>query len=198
MIDLSDSSPLPPSVQAVLARPETWAEPPADLRARLHATVVTGDAPVPLSRRRSRLAPLLTAAAGVVLLVALVIGLVVTRSGSPAPIATSALTATALAPGASGSAMVHAEASGFRITLDVHGLRPAPDGYFYEAWLKDPSGHLVALGTFHARQGGKGIVLWSGVDPHRYTTMTVTIQLEGSVPGSSGRVVLKGPLHLRS
>jgi hypothetical protein len=198
VIDLSDSSPLPPSVQAVLASPETWAQPPADLRERLHAAVVTGSAAVPLTRRRSRLAPLVAAAAGLVLLVALAIGLVVTRSGSPAPVATGALTATSLAPGASGSATVHANASGFRITLDVHGLRPAPNGYFYEAWLKDPAGHLVAVGTFHARQGGKGIVLWSGVDPHRYTTMTVTLQQEGSVPVSSGRVVLKGPLHLRN
>jgi hypothetical protein len=197
-MDLSDSSPLPPSVQAVLARPETWAEPPADLRERLHATVVAGGAPVQLSRRRPRLAPLLAVAAGVVLLAALVIGMVVTRSGSPAPVATSALAGTSLAPGASASATAHANQSGFRINLDVRNLRPAPTGFFYQAWLKDASGHLVAIGTFHARQGGSGIVLWSGVDPHRYTTMTVTIQQEGSAPVSSGRIVLKGPLHLHN
>jgi hypothetical protein len=198
VIDLSDSSPLPSSVQAALARSDTWAEPPAELHARLRAAVTVG-APVPLSRRRPRLAPLLTAAAAVVLLVVgLVVGLVVTRSSSPAPVATSQLAATALAPGASGSATVHATGSGFRITLDVHDLRPAPTGSFYEAWLKDASGHLVAVGTFHARQSGNGIVLWSGVDPRRYSTMTVTIQQEGSAPVSSGRVVLKGALQLRN
>lgn len=195
-MDLSDSAPLPPSVQALLAHQETWAEPPADLRARLRATV-TAAAPVPMNRRRRRPAMLLTAAAGLVLLVALVTGVVVARSSSPAPMATSALAGTSLAPAASGTATVHAAASGFRIALDVHNLSPAPAGSFYEAWLKDPSGHLVAVGTFHARQGGRGIGLWSGVDPHRYTTMTVTVQQEGSAPVSSGRVVLKGPLHLR-
>jgi hypothetical protein len=196
VIDLSDSSPLPPSVQGVLARPETWADPPADLRAQVRDTV-TAHAPAPLSRK-PRLAPLLAAAAGLVLVVAVVLGVVLSRSSSPEPVATSALAATSLAPGASGSASVHATGSGFRITLDVHNLPPAPQGSFYEAWLKDATGSLVAVGTFHARQDGNGIVLWSGVDPHRYSTMTVTIQQEGRAPVSSGRVVLKGPLHLRT
>ena len=58
-------------------------------------------------------------------------------------------------------------------------LPPARAGHYYQAWLKNAAGLAVTVGTFHARQGGHDIVLWSGVDPHDFRVLTVTDQRIG-------------------
>jgi len=102
------------------------------------------------------------------------------------------LAATQEAPGASGEAEFRDTPSGFQIDLDVRGLAPSAAGTYYQAWLKNTDGNLVTIGTFHAREGGEDIVLWSAVDPRGYPTLTVTRQLEGAGADSSGQVVLTG------
>ncbi|MEJ7705278.1 MAG: anti-sigma factor [Geodermatophilaceae bacterium] len=105
-----------------------------------------------------------------------------------------ALTPTELAPDASGTAELSERPSGFSIELDIDGLPPAAEGSYYQAWLKNADGELVTIGTFHARDGSDDVILWSGVDPADYPTLTVTLQREGEGAQSSGQVVLTGSL----
>ena len=115
---------------------------------------------------------------------------VVSPASTPARLA-----GTKLAPKASASARIRDTRNGVAITLRITGLPPSAPGMFYEAWLRSPSGDLVAIGTFHLRGGGDDPVeLWSGVDVKRYPTLTVTLQREGAGPQSSGRVLLRGSI----
>jgi hypothetical protein len=187
---------------AVLADPSTWAEPRPELEATVLAAVA--DAPRaaprpsasggPRRARQQRGRRVLTAAVGVAASVALVVGvLTITGGGDPDPDFRAALTATALAPRARASADVTHNRAGFRIALDAHGLGRLPAGAYYQAWLKNARGQLVAIGTFSSSDGS--IVLWSGVDPKEYRGMTVTIEPDDDNPASSGRRVLVGTLR---
>lgn len=111
---------------------------------------------------------------------------------APGPDSAFALSGTDNARGASARGALRHTPSGLELELDVQGLPPAPEGAYYQAWLKGEEG-AVTIGTFHARRGGDDIVLWSGVeDVERYETVTVTLQQEGGGPASSGVVVLVG------
>jgi hypothetical protein len=101
---------------------------------------------------------------------------------------------TELAPLAAGVVTVQETGSGVSIELDVDGLEPAAEGFYYQAWMKGDTG-AVTVGTFHAREGGDDIVLWSGVDIDTYPTLTVTIQEEGAGSASSGQVVMIADLR---
>lgn len=196
---------LPDSVTALLRRRDTWATPPPSLQddvpaavrrerdgaaspaAALRATEPDG-APKRRGRTRRVVATLALAACAAGLGGAAVV--VVTRE--PGADIEVALVATPLAPGASGTAEFRDTPSGVSVELDIDGLRPAPDDSYYQAWLKDPEGELVTIGTFHARDGAGDVVLWSGVDPADYPTITVTLQGRGEGAVSSGQVVLLG------
>jgi hypothetical protein len=132
---------------------------------------------------------LLGAAAAVLLAIGLGIGL--TRHQGPATQFTAALTGTALAPSASGSATMTKTASGWRIEVQASGLPRRDNGEFYEAWLKNAAGDLVPIGTFNE---GTDVTLWAGVPPGDFPTMTVTKQVVGAGPQSSKQVVLAGPV----
>ncbi len=89
----------------------------------------------------------------VVLVVALSSG-----GGSPAPQFAAAVSGTALAPSARGTATLTKTPSGWRIQLSASGLPRLANGRYYQAWLKSPSGVLVPVGTFNdARQ----VTLWA-------------------------------------
>ena len=103
------------------------------------------------------------------------------------------LSATALAPGAHASAKITHNDAGFRIALDAHGLPALKDGQYYEAWLKNDAGELVAIGTFSSSDGR--VTLWSGVSPRDFSTLSVTIEKVDADDNSSGVKVLVGPLH---
>lgn len=193
---------LPEQVRSLLSEGDTWADPPPALqeailaamrRERLAAPAQPTPLPVrqapPLSRNRLWLG----VAAAALAILAVGVGVTLLR-GSP-PDATATLTATALAPGASGRAEFRDTPSGFKIELDTSGLPPAAPGTYYQAWLKNADGQLVTIGTFHARGGGENIILWSAVDPSDYPTITVTVQQEGAGPQSSGKVVLAGKIR---
>jgi hypothetical protein len=96
-------------------------------------------------------------------------------------------------PGARGSAAISRNDGGFRFTLDASGLSPLPDGEFYEAWLKDPAGTLVPIGTFSSSDAR--VTLWSGVSPADFATVTVTIESPDNNQASSGRVVMRGDVR---
>jgi hypothetical protein len=175
-------------VETILRQAAVWAKVPEELEERVLAEA--------LGRRRARPRRnqwLLAAAAVVALAVGA--GLFAWLSGDEPH---AELAGTALAAGSSAEAEVRDTPSGVEIRLYVDGLPPAPEGSYYEAWVKGERGS-VAIGTFHLREGSDDIVLWSGVDLDDYPAITVTLQREDAGPASSGRVVLAGevPPELR-
>lgn len=190
---------LPEPVRSLLSVEDTWADPPPELQDQICQAMRSerGAQPTPLPARQAprlrRRRVWLGVAAAVVAIVAIGVAAVSLRGAPPDAVAT--LAATDLAPGASGRAEFRDTPSGFKIELDTTGLPPAAPGTYYQAWLKNAAGQLVTIGTFHARDGGENIILWSAVDPSDYPTITVTVQTEGAGAESSGRIVLKGTIR---
>jgi Anti-sigma-K factor rskA len=200
-------------LRALLADPSLWAEPGPGLEDNVTAAVVreaASAAPgrsVPatvtqprknrqprsaagLGGRRPRiawLAGLAAAAAAAVIAVVVTVG-----GGSNATQFQAALAGTALAPGASAQVTLTQTQSGWHITLQGHGLRRLDDGYYYEAWLKNPAGILVPIGTFNQPNN---VTLWAGVPPTEFPTVAVTRQRADGNPASSGQRVLVGVAH---
>lgn len=133
------------------------------------------------------------AAAAAATVAAVAIGLAVFNSGTPGEHFQAALAATDLAPGASGQATLTKTSSGWRIELDAAGLPRLADGRFYEAWLRNPAGVLVPVGTFSE---GRKVKLWAGVSPRDFTTLTVTRERADGDQASSGEKVLVGTVEL--
>ena len=109
-----------------------------------------------------------------------------------------AMAGTDLAGSASADGTFDETDSGLEITLDIRGLPAAPDGFFYEAWMRtenDDAPDLTAIGTFHMRGGDSTVTLWSAVDTDTHPIITVTLQELGAGPESSGEVVLRGSLR---
>jgi hypothetical protein len=101
------------------------------------------------------------------------------------------LSGTGLAPNAFAIAVFTGSGSGVSVTLDAEGLDPAPEGAYYQAWMIGDEG-AVSIGTFHARETGNGITLWSGVDLVSHPRLTITLQREGGGAEPSDQVVLRG------
>ena len=80
-------------------------------------------------------------------------------------------------------------ASGWRIELDATGLPRLDDGRFYQAWLRNPAGTLVPIGSFNE---GQDVTLWAGVSPKDFTLLTVTRERADGDQSSSGEKVLVG------
>jgi anti-sigma-K factor RskA len=163
-------------------------EAPAALRARVDA------------RRHARRMPaqrrlVLIGAPAIAVVVAVGIGLGVFGSSTSAERFHTALAATALAPGAKGEATLTKTSSGWRIELDATGLPRLEGGRFYEAWLRNPAGVLVPIGTFNE---GRKVTLWAGVSPKDFTTLTVTRERADGDQASSGEKVLVGTVPSQS
>jgi hypothetical protein len=154
---------------------------PAGLRARIEA-----ERPARRAASPRRVAVAAAAAAAVA---AVLLGLGVFGSGSPAERFHAALAPTGLAPDAKGEATLTKTSSGWRIELDAGGLPRLDRGRFYEAWLRNPAGVLVPVGTFNE---GRKVTLWAGVSPKQFTTLTVTREPADGDQASSGQKVLVG------
>jgi anti-sigma-K factor RskA len=158
-------------------------EAPAGLRARVEA------------RRQARRVSewrrpvLIGAAAAAAVVVAVAVGLGVFGSGTSGERFHAALAGTGLAPGVSGEATLTKTSSGWRIELDATGLPRLDNGRFYEAWLRNPAGVLVPVGTFNE---GRKVTLWAGVSPKTFTALSVTREEADGDQASSGRKVLVG------
>jgi hypothetical protein len=156
-------------------------EAPAALRARIQARRS--------ARRVTMRPPFVLVGATATAVLAVAIGVAVFDSSSSGQRFHAALASTNLAPGASGDATLTKTSSGWRIQLDATGL-PRLDGRrFYEAWLRNPAGVLVPIGTFNE---GPKVTLWAGVSPKDFTTLTVTRELADGDQTSSGQKVLVG------
>lgn len=142
----------------------------------------------PISSARRWVGPFM---AGIAAAVVLFAGFTVVAASDDRSGIELALTATDLAPAAEGNVEIVATPNGTVLLLDVSGLPPAPEGSYYEAWVRQDAAIGVSAGTFHLRGGGGEIELWAGVNVEEYPLFTVTIQDEAD-PVSSGRVVLRG------
>ncbi|HEY6794687.1 MAG TPA: hypothetical protein VI248_08390 [Kineosporiaceae bacterium] len=170
------------------ARPTSGAPVPAPVPAPVTSTGTAPDAVPPrVPLRRPTRRRWILAAAGVAAAAALIATLAWPRSQA----VTFAMSGTALAPGASARAELEPKKAGLAITLQITGLAPAPAGEYYAAWLSGPRG-IVPVGTFHWRQGGVPINLWSGVGTDLYRQLFVTLQHEGRPPTPTSEVVLTG------
>jgi hypothetical protein len=156
-------------------------EAPAALRARIDA-----------QRRVRRVrAPrrLVLIGAPAIAALAIAIGVVLFGSRASSERFHAALAATEQVPGARGEATLTKTASGWRIELDATGLPRLAGGRFYEAWLRNPAGVLVPIGTFNE---SRKVTLWAGVSPKLFSTLTVTREQADGDQTSSGEKVLVG------
>lgn len=169
---------------ALIGRAADEVDAPAGLQARLEAQ---------RSARRVR-APRRLALAGVAAaaVAAAAIAVAVVGSGSHGTRFQAALGSTALEPGAGGEATLTKTSSGWRIHLEATGLPRLAGGRFYEAWLRNSAGVLVAIGTFNE---GRNVMLWAGVSPTSFTVLTVTRERADGNQASSGEKVLVGTVR---
>jgi hypothetical protein len=192
-------------LRALLSAPETWDEPDPGLEQRVVAAIVAEAQarPRPAAARPSTRGPrwrltlrrpvfAFGAAAAAVAAAAIVIAIGV-GGGSPAPLRFAmVVSGTPLAPNAHGNATLTKTDSGWRIELKATGLpHLAGTSSYYQAWLKNPAGVLVPVGTFN---DGRNVTLWSGVPVTQFRTLTVTQQQVGGAQVSSGKRVLTGTI----
>lgn len=183
-------------VRGLLADDAMWTAPPPELIDQIVDRI--DQAPASWAGPRGGVHRRWALVGGLAAASALVVALLVTRGMTGTAGDTGgrevAMSGTALAPEASATARVSETPSGVSIILRVEGLDPAPDGFYYQAWVKGTAG-LVAIGTFHVRDGeDEPVELWSGVAVASYPDLTVTLEPEDGDPASSGQRVLTGSI----
>lgn len=193
---------------------EAWedgpAPPPLRLPSEVEAAPATPAAAAPSPRRertRRRLlrGPLLVrpafAALGAAALLAggIGIGFAVDDGGSGpgAPVVAQQRTVELepLAQGvpAHGRALVASNGGGQRVTLRLRGLPPSRAKQFYEVWLMDASGPLIAIGSFRVGADGRATLeLPLPVQATKYQYFDISVQPEGDDANHSGESVLRG------
>ena len=140
-------------------------------------------------RRRWARPGILVAAAAAVIAVALTGVLLLRDTSPPQRRFNVALSATELAPGASGDASMIKTNSGWEIHLQAVGLPRLDNGQFYQAWLRNADGVLVPIGSFNE---GTDVTLWAGVSPETFSTFTITKEAADGKQDSSGQRVMSG------
>lgn len=179
------------AVRAQLAAESTWLEPPADLQEAIVADIVAQHRPS-ARRSSSRWSLQRWVAAGAVA-ATIVLAAVVVLLPADADRLQMQLQGTELARGASAIATIQSTSSGEDITIAATGLPPAPEGFYYQGWVRDGD-NAITIGTFHLRGGDDEVTLWSGVDIEDFPVITVTLEPDDGDPASSGNVVLRGEL----
>lgn len=186
-----------------------WAEPSADLEDRVVATIVAEAAaggsgpgvrtpppaprtlPVAVPSRRARTWQVIAAAAAIVLAVGVTASFITRRSPSGERFSMTLAPPDGSASNVSGTVDLRRTSSGWRIQLDAPELPRLDAGRFYEAWLRNTTGVLVPIGTFNE---GDDVVLWAGVSPREFSTLTVTEESADGDQVSSGVRVLVGTI----
>jgi len=121
------------------------------------------------------------------------------KSATPAPPqpTTTGLASASLSPptgaaaGRSGSAQLLLVGGRQVLRVRIAGM-PRPDG-FYQVWLADPAGRMVALGTMGSSDS-VDLPVPAAVDPHLFGTVDVAAQTVGGDP-RHGISLLRGQLH---
>ena len=168
---------------------------PAEMPSR---SVVT---PLPVWRRHPRRLAAITAAAAAVLIAAIVIPFSL-GGGRVTPAQAAVLIplhATAAAKvfgvdGATAQATARQADQSWTFELSVRGLKPLPGNEFYECWWAAPGSNklhpvLATGGSFVVGPSGSTTVtMTTGVDPHQFPTMEITVERPGN--GASSETVL--------
>lgn len=178
---LETDRPDPPQVSDTDAAHQTEADTPAvaDLRA-------ARDRP----RRRSTF---FAAAAAMIVVASAAVVVVVGGGGDDAETFTMSAEATELARNATGTITLTKTPSGWEYAFNVTGFARLDSERFYQAWVKSDDGILVPIGTFNE---GTDVVLWSGVPPTEFPTLTVTEESADGDQTSSERRVLVATLDV--
>ncbi len=189
---------------ASLGSAAVWSDPPDALEAlvldRVRAATATDPVVPETSRSRVGVAiarRVLPAVAAAVIAFSIGFAIANRSDDDVDAMADVQLAGTELAPSASATGNVVDRGAGYAIRLDMDGLPPAPDGSYYEGWLRADDGEMVSVGTFHMRGGDGSVVLWSGVRVAEYSTLVVTEQMERSPGDPHDRVVLEGQIETR-
>jgi anti-sigma-K factor RskA len=81
-----------------------------------------------------------------------------------------------------------------RAKVDVSGLDPSGPDRFYELWLLDEDGRMIAIGAFQVGADGRAEVeVPIPVAPSNYQFFDVSLQQDDGDPAHSGVSVLRGP-----
>jgi RNA polymerase sigma-70 factor, ECF subfamily len=173
-------------------REEAATVPPPELKARVLARA-TGEAPT-----RSGDGRRLWIVAAALLVIAVVgVGLLwatLDDSSSDLP-----LTATALAPGASGVVRGEPVGENIRIELEVQGLPELGEDEYYEMWYyteEEDGGGRISCGAFRtAPEGQTTVNFTTPLNARDYPEIEVTCEPDDGDPASSGEAVLEGDLR---
>jgi anti-sigma-K factor RskA len=173
-----------------LLRELALSEPPAELKTQTMAQV-RGETVTRIGVRWKLWVPV---AAALLLVAILGVGLLRGIIGdSPAGVP---LTATALAPGASGELRGEKIGENFQFELEVQGLPKLRKDQYYEMWYAKDDGERISCGTFRAQPGGQTTVnLTAPVNAASYPKIEVTREPDDGNPESSGEEILVGDLR---
>jgi anti-sigma-K factor RskA len=176
-----------------LLRKEAATVPPPELKDRVLAQA-TGEIS---ERSRSRWRLLVPAAAALLVVAVLGVGLLLaflddSSAGLP-------LTATALAPGASGVVRGEPAGENIRIELEVRGLPELGEDEYYEMWYyteEEDGGGRISCGAFRTAPEGQATVNFTTpLNAREYPEIEVTREPDDGDPASSGEAVLEGDLR---
>ncbi len=164
-------------------------EPPAELKSELLAQV-RGVTPGP-----SRAWWFWVSAAAAVLVVAvLVVGLLQVITGEPS--SGVPLTATALAPEAGGEVWVEEVGENFQVELEVWGMPKLEEDEYYEMWYYAEDGGRLSCGTFRVGAEGRATVnLTAPASAEIYPEIEITREPNDGDPRASGEEILEGKLR---
>jgi hypothetical protein len=165
-------------------------EPPADLKSRTMAQARGGTT----TRSGVRWKFWVPAAAALLLAAILGVGLLRTVTGdSPDGLP---LSATALAPGASGELRGEKVGENIQFELEVRGLPELRKDEYYEMWYAKENGGRISCGTFRTQPGDRTTVnLTAPVNAASYPIIEVTREPDNGNPGTSGKEILVGDLR---
>ena len=176
-----------------------WTDPDPALEDRVVAAITDAAAVAPgRPRRASRPRwtlrwPMVAVGSLAAAAAAAVVVAIAVNGGGPAPQRLAmVVSGTNLAPAVRGYATLTKTGSGWRIALSAAGLPHLANGRYYEAWLENSAGVLVAVGTFN---DATNVILWAGVPATRFPTLTVTVQRANGDSRSSGIRVLRGTIR---
>lgn len=94
---------------------------------------------------------------------------------------------------AQGRALVADAGGQQRVTLRLRGLPPSRARQFYEVWLMDASGPLIAIGSFRVGADGRATLqLPLPVQATSYQYFDISVQPEGDDANHSGESILRG------
>src|SRR5262245_27413937 len=150
-----------------------------------------------VDRRRTRRRWLTAvAAAGVLVVGGVAVGVVATRPAAAREIALNAVEGGP--PQAHGTAQLHSTDAGIQVDLDLTDLPPNPPGTFYECWFVAPDDTLekpdrVSAGTFVVASGSTTrLRMFTAANLTQFPRMGITLEPDDGNPQRTGNKVLAG------